>query len=161
MPVYFIWLCTCTEQILSTYEVQYPYVFYVKYKVDSCPAKRQFDFWPPAIFGGCPLTFILTEDKDQSTEYNIIGVPPSCTSCTIVFLCGWTKDKRVMHVDNAFTKYWKCSRVASYIWFKELWYIYTLAIKESINLLMVVIQYNKTLIFFCLKYVLISTLRTI
>ena len=26
------------------------------------------------FFGVCPLTFILTEDKDQSTEY--IGVPP-------------------------------------------------------------------------------------
>ena len=28
------------------------------------------------FFGVCPLTFILTEDKDQSTEY--IGVPPPC-----------------------------------------------------------------------------------
>ena len=28
------------------------------------------------FFGVCPLTFILTEDKDWSTEY--IGVPPPC-----------------------------------------------------------------------------------
>ena len=54
-------------------------VFYVKDEVDSCPAKRQFDFWLSPIFGGCPLTFILTEDEDRSTEY--IGVSPPCFSC--------------------------------------------------------------------------------
>ena len=39
-------------------------------------SQRQFDFWPPFYFGGCPLTFILTEEEDRSTEY--IGVPPPC-----------------------------------------------------------------------------------
>ena len=39
----------------------------MKDQVDSCPAKKQFDFWLSAIFGGCPLTFILTEDEDWST----------------------------------------------------------------------------------------------
>ena len=28
------------------------------------------------FFGACPLTFILTEDEDRSTEY--IGVSPPC-----------------------------------------------------------------------------------
>ena len=46
----------------------------MKDEVDSCPAKRQFNFWLSPIFGGCPLTFILTEDEHQSTEY--IGVSP-------------------------------------------------------------------------------------
>ena len=49
-------------------------IFYVKDKIDSCPGKRQFDFWLSAIFGGCPLTFILTKDEDWSTEYT--GVSP-------------------------------------------------------------------------------------
>ena len=51
-------------------------VFYVKFEVDFCPAKRQFDFWPSAFFSGCSLTFILTEDEDWSTEY--IRVSPPC-----------------------------------------------------------------------------------
>ena len=49
------------------------YVFYVKYKVDSCPAKRQFDL-TICYFTGCPFTFILTKDEDHSTEY--VGVSP-------------------------------------------------------------------------------------
>ena len=31
--------------------------------------------------GGCPLTFILTKDEGQSTEY--IGVPPPCYQCIL------------------------------------------------------------------------------
>ena len=32
-------------------------------------------------FGGCPLTFMLTKDEDQSTEYT--AVPPPCIIDTI------------------------------------------------------------------------------
>ena len=56
----------------------------MKDEVDSCPAKRQFDFWLSAIFGGCPLTFILTEDEDRSTEY--IGVSLPCILKLIIEL---------------------------------------------------------------------------
>ena len=44
--VKYIWLCA--EQILSVYEVQYPYSMQ-KCEVDSCPTKMQFYFWPSAI----------------------------------------------------------------------------------------------------------------
>ena len=79
-PLYYTWLRA--EQILSAYEAQYPYS-----KVDACSATKQFDFWPSTIFGGCPLTFILTKDEDRSTEY--IGVSPPCKllmHATIMYL---------------------------------------------------------------------------
>ena len=49
-------------------------VVLLEYKVDPCPDKSWFDFWPSAI--SVIVDFILTEDEDQSTEY--IGVPPPC-----------------------------------------------------------------------------------
>ena len=70
----------CAERILSAYEFTVS-IFYVLQKVlivvfeiNLHSDKSRFDFWPSAISIFDPLTFFLTEDEDQSTEY--IGVPP-------------------------------------------------------------------------------------
>ena len=55
-------------------------------------------------FGGCPLTFILTEDKDRSTEY--IGVPPPCLEKSRANSATWShesymKDPEKSRADTA------------------------------------------------------------
>ena len=44
-------------------------VFYVKCMVDSCPAKRHFDFWPPALFRWLSFDFHL--DRGWRSEYRM------------------------------------------------------------------------------------------
>ena len=48
----------------------------LNYEVDPCPNKSRFNLCPIRYFDIWLLTFILTKDKDWSTEY--IGVPPPC-----------------------------------------------------------------------------------
>ena len=75
-----IWASTCLNTIHGY--VQNGYCLVMKCsirilcKMWGWPLSSQKAVWllTTSYFGGCPLTFILTEDEDWSTEY--IGVPP-------------------------------------------------------------------------------------